>query len=157
MVSNTFCNGSAPTANRGNPLYGRQMSFLASVMEILQMKGQKGKKSNKTTLQTGMTEKEFSEGGEKLPSIALQGCPALIFILFSSVFPSLLQMINIGGNITPQVTFWLTQTGIQKLHLPVTFSISFSKTHCSFILVKKITEDQDNNVQSSNSTVRKRE
>lgn len=54
------------TANGGNPLYGRQMSFLASVMEILQMKGQKGKKSNKTTLQTGMTEKEFSEGGEKL-------------------------------------------------------------------------------------------
>lgn len=66
MVSNSFCNASAPTANGGNPLYGQQMSFLASVMQILLKKGQKGKKSNITTLQSGMTEKGFSEGGERL-------------------------------------------------------------------------------------------
>lgn len=84
MVSNSSSNTSAPTANGGNPLPGQQTSLLASVMQIPLKKGQKVKEADPATLQSGMTETGFSEGGETSVSIELQGRLALIFILSST-------------------------------------------------------------------------
>lgn len=91
---NSSSETSAPTADGGNPpLHGQQLSLLASVMQILVKKRQKVKKSIPATLQSGMSETGFSEGGGALLSMALQGCFALVFILSSSLFPFLLQTV----------------------------------------------------------------
>lgn len=110
MVSNSSSNTSAPTANGGNPLPGQQSSLLTSVMQIPLKKGQKVKEADPATLQSGMTETGFSEGGETLLAIELQGCLALIFILSSPMFPSLLERWSIWrGGITDQIAYWLAQ------------------------------------------------
>lgn len=95
MVFNSSSNTSAPTASGGNPLPGQQSSLLASVMQIPLKKGQKVKEADPATLQSGMTETGFSEGGETPLAIELQGCLALIFILSSPMFPSLLERWSI--------------------------------------------------------------
>lgn len=139
MVSNSSGNTSAPTANGGNPLHGQQTSLLASVMQILLKKGQKAKKSNPTALQSGMTETGFSAGGETHLSIALQGCLALIVILSSSVFPSLLQtMVNMAWKYyIPNRLLAHTETCIQKLRLSVTFSTLQNQNALFFHFRKK--------------------
>ncbi len=97
MASNSSSNTSAPTANGGNPLPGQQTPLLASVMQIPLKKGQKVKEADPATLQSGMTETGFSEGGETLLSTELRGCLALIFYsLLSSVPISSEKMVNMA-------------------------------------------------------------
>lgn len=109
MVSNSSSNTSAPTANGGNALPGQQTSLLASVMQIPLKKGQKVKEADPASLQRDMTETGVIEGGETPFTIELQGCLALILILFSPMFSSFLERWSIWrGNITVLIAFWLT-------------------------------------------------
>lgn len=116
MVSDCSGNTSAPTANGGNQL-PRQQTSLPGFCHAnpSEEKGKKVKEANPSTLQSGMTETGFGEGGETLLPIELRGCLALFFILSSPVFSSRQgekkkKKGQYGGNITAQIAYWLTRT-----------------------------------------------
>lgn len=116
MVSNCSGNTSAPTANGGNQL-PRQQTSLPGFCHAnpSEEKGKKVKEANPSTLQSGMTETGFGEGGETLLPIELRGWLALIFIPSSPVFSSRQgekkkKKGQYGGNITAQIAYWLTRT-----------------------------------------------
>lgn len=143
MVSDCSGNTSAPTANGGNQL-PRQQTSLPGFCHAnpSEEKGKKVKEANPSTLQSGMTETGFGEGGETLLPIELRGCLALIFILSSPVFSSRQgekkkKEGQYGGNITAQISYWLTRTHesnfSQVQFLIIFFFPKTKKTYCSFI------------------------
>lgn len=172
MVSNCSGNTSAPTANGGNQL-PRQQTSLPGFCHAnpSEEKGKKVKEANPSTLQSGMTETGFGEGGETLLPIELRGWLALIFIPSSPVFSSRQgekkkKEGQYGGNITAQIAYWLTRThesNFSKVQfLIISFFPKTKKTYCSFIFrernkeKKNDKEERGNNIQSSNSTEREK-
>lgn len=155
--SNLWGQGFQPITNKGeNTVKGRNIHLQVSVMQIFQ---KRVKKSKPAALQCGRTEKRFSEGEKTLLSIALQGRLALIFILFLTV------PISTGNTSQQAWNYYIPKLCIasdRDMHQKPTFVVKlwiFQNQKALFFHFRKKNhaDDWGNNIQSSNSTGKKRE